>query len=147
MRAMQAPDPIGGRTVFSAGDRTYAWRDVLAAAEARGDVDMLAREAAAGLAALAQVDVPRHDVDAAGDDFRRQRRLLSADEMQAWLEHWKLTTAEWTDYLRREIARERVGGSDGEAHADASVLWPEAVCSGALGRLGAGARGAHGGGR
>ena len=132
MRAVQVPEPIGVRTAFTAEDRSYTWTEVVAAAEERGDVDALEREAVAGLAGLAQVTPDPKQVEVAGDDFRRRRRLLSADEMQAWLEHWGLTLGRWSDYLRRAIARGEAPGSAANERPEPEVLWAEAVCSAAL---------------
>lgn len=127
---MDIPDAVGERPVFSAGERTYAWLEVVHAAEARGDVAAVERDLAAGVAALNEVELDAEAVDAAGTAFRRELGLLAADEMEAWLSHWGITSGDWVAFLRRRLARElapgAVGGEPGAA------LWPEAVCSGAL---------------
>ena len=99
--------------MFSAGERTYAWLDVVQAAEARGDVAALERD----LAALDRLELGPDEVEAAGTEFRRSRGLLAADEMEAWLSHWAISVGDWMGFLRREPG---------------AALWPEAVCSGAL---------------
>lgn len=127
---MEVPDAVGERPVFSAGERTYAWLDVVQAAEARGEVAALEQDLAAGAAALARVELAASDVDAAGTEFRRKLGLLAADEMEAWLSHWEITAGDWMGFLRRQLARELAPGAAGGEQGVA--LWPEAVCSGAL---------------
>ncbi len=99
---MEVPDAVGERPVFSAGERTYAWLDVVQAAEARGEVAALEQDLAAGVAALARVELAASDVDAAGTEFRRKLGLLAADEMEAWLSHWEITAGDWMGFLRRQ---------------------------------------------
>ena len=129
---MNVPKAVGERAVFSAGERTYAWLDVVQAAETRGEVATLEEDLGAGVAALEGLDLAAAEVEAAGIEFRRRLGLLAAEEMEAWLSHWEITVSDWTGFLRRRLARERspdaVGGQLGDA------LWPEAVCTGALGR-------------
>jgi hypothetical protein len=117
--------------VFSAGERTYAWLDVVRAAEARGDVVPVEQDLAAGMAALDRLDLDAKDVDAAGTEFRRGLGLLAAEEMEAWLSHWEITAGDWVGFLRRRLARGLAPDAAGSEPGDA--LWPEAVCSGALG--------------
>lgn len=116
--------------MFSAGERTYVWLDVVRAAEARGEFAVVEHDLAAGMAALDGLELDATDVDAAGAEFRRGRGLLAAEEMEAWLSHWEITARDWVRFLRRRLARglvpDAAGGEPGEA------LWPEAVCSGAL---------------
>ena len=128
---MEVPDGVGERPVFSAGERTYAWLDVVQAAEARGEVAALEQDLAAGVAALAGVEPAADEVDTAGTEFRRKLGLLAADEMEGWLSHWEITAGDWIGFLRRRLARERAPDATGDAPGDA--LWPEAVCSGELG--------------
>ena len=99
---VDVPDAVGERPVFSAGERTYAWLDVVQAAEARGDVAALEQDLAAGMAALDGLELDASDVDAAGTEFRRARGLLAAEEMEAWLSHWELTARDWMGFLRRQ---------------------------------------------
>jgi hypothetical protein len=127
---VDVPDAVGERPVFSAGERTYTWLDVVQAAEARGDVAAVEHDLAVGTAALDEVELDANDVDAAGTEFRRGLGLLAAEEMEAWLSHWEITAGDWVGFLRRRLARglapDARGGDPGDA------LWAEAVCSGAL---------------
>ena len=128
---MDVPDAVGERPVFSAGERTYAWLDVVRAAEARGDVGAVEQDLSAGVAALDGIELDASDVEAAGVEFRRGLGLLAAEEMEAWLSHWEITARDWLGFLRRRLARELApDAADGEPGA---ALWSEAVCSGALG--------------
>jgi hypothetical protein len=70
-------------------------------------------------------------VRAAAAAFRRERRLLSAEEMEAWLARRGLSAGVWMRWVRGELARAE-GGDDGEP--DAVALYAEALCSGALAR-------------
>jgi hypothetical protein len=127
---VDVPDAVGARPVFSAGERTYAWLEVVRAAEARGDVAAVGQELAASVAALDQVELDASDVDAAGTEFRRGLGLLAAEEMEAWLSHWEITAGDWVAFLRRRLARGLAPDAQGGDSEDA--LWPEAVCSSAL---------------
>jgi hypothetical protein len=107
---MSAPPEVLERPVFSAGAQDYRWADVLAAARAWGRWD----EATAPSPATRG----EAEVEEAGQAFRYERNLLAAEEMEAWLEHWGLTVAEWRTWLKGE-----------------ATGWPVAVCSGALAGL------------
>lgn len=39
--------------------------------------------------------------------FRYERRLLSAEDMHAWLAMWHVTQEEWLDHVRRSLLRHR----------------------------------------
>jgi hypothetical protein len=124
------------RLVFSVGELDYRWADVVAAARARGRWDEIAQQAAAGIAALERLSQPvdQADLDEAMQSFRYARSLIAAEELEAWLAHWGLQTADWTSFLRRGIARTQANG-DGSAIAEENDVWAEAVCSGALADL------------
>ena len=80
----------------------------------------------------------REIVDAA-NAFRYARGLLAGEQLEEWLRHWHVTSAEWRDYVKRLLLRERWAGELGEnaerfpvGEAEiAGALWPEAVCSSA----------------
>ena len=75
--------------------------------------------------------MPRRHVSATG------RRLLSAEELDAWLRRWGLTVNEWGDYLERSVLLERGLGGDDPAAIGAEIAEAEfvdAVCSGFLER-------------
>lgn len=104
---MDAPPEVLARPVFSAGTHDYMWADVLAAGREWGRWDAPTRRS--------RTSRDEAEVDEAGQAFRYERNLLAAEEMEAWLEHWGLTVAEWRRWLR--------GDADG---------WADAVCSGTL---------------
>jgi hypothetical protein len=119
----------GERPVFTVGGRTLQWEDVLGWAERAGALGALAAGTAAAAASLARDGAPPADaVREAGAGFRYARNLLAADELEAWLARWELTTGEWLAHLRRALARDPSQG----AVADERDVLVDAVCSGAL---------------
>ena len=129
-----------GRPLFSVADRTYAWEDVLEAAELRGELATLRRQVRQGLACVQADTVPAETLRAAAIAFRHERNLLAADELEAWLSERGLSVAGWNDYLRRAILRdrrrdelERIEREFPVADADVdAALAAEAACSGFL---------------
>jgi hypothetical protein len=131
------------RPLFAVGDDVYRWEDVVRFARLRGDWAVLADDVRAGLLALEELrargDEPNEaEVDAAGREFRYERRLLAGDELDAWLERRGLSFGDWRSYLERQIARTRTAGAAPDLPVDdADVearLWPEGICSGLLDR-------------
>lgn len=138
---------LAGRSLFTVAGRSYAWEDVLLAAELRGELGALERQTRQGLACLKRLaadagDVPSEAVRAAATVFRYDRNLLAAEELEAWLDDRGLTVSDWNGYLRRLVLRERwedelerieaefpVGDDEVEA-----ALPAEAVCTGLLRR-------------
>jgi len=121
------------------------------------DLELLAR-------ASARQETPdEQELTAREQSFRRARGLLSAEELTAWLEQWRLEPRAWRRYLKAEALREQGAGrassssaaangrepggggdgegpapapaaANGEAAALAGATWARAVCSGALER-------------
>ena len=133
---MVLPPEVLDRPVFAVGDQEYRWADVVAAARHWSRWAELERRTAEGLAALAGLPerIGHAELDEAMQAFRYALRLIAADEMETWLERWRLDTKDWTGYLRRQIAREQATSQGGSA-ADEREVWAEAVCSGALAGL------------
>jgi len=73
--------------VFSIDDRAYTWRDVVTYARFLGIWDEIAERAAL----VEQADLDPEAVDDAAMTFRRERGLLAADELNAWLERRSIT--------------------------------------------------------
>src|SRR5206468_173777 len=77
-------------------------------------------------------------VAAAATRFRYDRGLLSAEELDEWLERWELTIGEWGDYLERSLLLEQdESDAPAERMEDASAAaatYVDAVCSGFLER-------------
>jgi hypothetical protein len=131
--------------VFSVGGRTYTWGDVVAAARHWSAWSGVERRSREGVLCAREADrhgdpLTQGELDAAAAAFRRERRLLSADELRAWLAQWDVPLPYWMEHLRRSLLRARWAGRLDElaarhqiAHADvADFVHTEAVCSGAL---------------
>ncbi len=112
--------------VFSIDDRAYTWRDVVAYARFLGIWDEIEERAAL----VEQADLDPEAVDAAAMTFRRERGLLAADELDAWLERRGITVDDWLAYVRRSL----FPGPVGEVPTSGDV-WAEAMCSGRLDEL------------
>ena len=82
-------------------------------------------------AALPAAEPAREEVDKVAQAWRRERRLLAADDLAAWLERRGVTTESWLAYLRRAVARS-AALADPFAAVDADAVWAEAMCSGKL---------------
>lgn len=136
-----------GRPVFSAGERTYFWEDVAAAAWRWGDWGTLEDQTRAAIACQRRLDerpqaLARADVEAAANAFRYDRRLLSADETTAWLDRSGLTVDEWMEYVRGSVLREQWAAEVREVVAANPVaadeieqrIWVQGFCSGRLER-------------
>ena len=108
---------LAGRSLFTVAGRTYAWEDVLLAAELRGELGELERQASQGLACLRRLEaqpdrqrsetLPAETLRAAATVFRYEHNLLAAEELEAWLDARGLSIADWNGYLRRLVLRER----------------------------------------
>jgi len=139
-----AQEALVVRPVFTVAGVEYTWGDVVVDARLRGAWDDVEHDAGRGLAALAQLhardeELDPDEVDAAAAEFRYERDLLSADELEAWLDRWDLSFVEWGDWVAQSLARVCAAAWEGhfaleridpdELQTAASI---EAVCSGAL---------------
>ena len=135
------------RSLFTVAGRTYAWEDVLLAADLRGDLGALERQTRQGLACVRRLAadgeaLPAESVRAAATVFRYERNLLAAEELEAWLAARGLTVADWNGYLRRLLLRERWADELARIESEFAVgddeveaaLPAEAVCTGFLRR-------------
>jgi hypothetical protein len=133
--------------VFNVDGRTFAWREITAAARLDDSWRELEQTTRLGLAcrkrlAAAGEQPAAHVVAEAVRRFRYARDLLAADELLAWLEHWQLTSVDWHEYVVRMLLRERWMGELADTASRFSVghdevtgaLWAEAACSGFLTR-------------
>ena len=117
---------------------------MLALAERWGEVARIRDQASEGLAARrAGPPADRAALRAAASAFRRERHLLSGDDLRAWLAAHELTMEQWRGQLEGALLRDRppataprraappapagVGPAELEGAAFA-----EAVCTGAL---------------
>ena len=124
---------------FSVGDRSYRWKDVVAAArhwQAWQRLEQAAREGMELARQAAARGLPEQpELQAAASEFRYARDLLSADEMEEWLARWELGVDDWMAYLRRQLLRDQAAGTAAppvDADALATATWADAVCSGEL---------------
>lgn len=132
---------ITRQVVFQAGSTEYCWQDVLLASALWGRWQEIERQAKLALAALKWAEnadespVDDDAVQAAADEFRYSRNLLTAEEMEAWLATWELDVDAWmtwvvADHLRRKRVEEwahlepETSGEELE-----SAIWAEAVFS------------------
>ena len=133
------------RPVFSVGEQSFDWADVVIAAASRGEWSIVEAETREGLAAVRWADGAGEwpaaaAVEARAEAFRRDRDLLSAEDLEAWLAGNQLSLDEWSDHLLRSELRhalaDRIHGvlaawPPAEGDVDATIL-PEALCSGRL---------------
>jgi hypothetical protein len=142
------PGGVAGRPVFTLDGELFSWADVIAAARLDGSWRELQEMARQGVAcqkrlAASGEQLAADEVVDATTRFRYALSLLAGEELQQWLGHWWLTAAEWRDYVKRMLLRERWAGELGDTAERfpvsddelAGALWPEAVCSGFLKRL------------
>ena len=89
------------RAVFSVGSRQVTIRDVLQAAHSRGELDSawaeVCRRAEGPDAEAGDADA----VQAASEEFRSERDLITAEETEQWLEQRGLTLEEFGGYFAR----------------------------------------------
>jgi hypothetical protein len=143
---------LAGRSLFTIGNRSYVWEDLVAAGCLWGDWATLEERVRDGLICLARLDdlddddedgLSEEEVDAAAAEFRYARDLVAADDLEAWLEQRGLTIDGWLDFIRRSLLLERWAEDldeireEYEADDDevAETMVCEAVCSGVAGRL------------
>lgn len=128
---------LWARPVFSVGESTYTWADVAAFAQRGESWDRLLAEIREGVACQRAGLVPdAAAVDAAGRAFRYQRKLITADEMEAWLARRSLDVAGWTDYLRRSVLRaEHVPRQPSSDEDVDELVWVTGWCGGHFERM------------
>ncbi len=99
------------RAAFTVDGVVFHTIDAVLAAMARGDWSQFERRLSEGLACAAWAAGRRQplttDVDAAATAFRYARDLISAEEMNAWLAEQNVSPDEWTEFLRRDLLRQR----------------------------------------
>jgi hypothetical protein len=98
-----------GRAVFAVDGEPFFWEDVVLDASRDGRWARWEGEVGAGVAALAAVGGQLSDeaVDEAAQEFRYQRDLITAREMEEWLDARGLTAGEWMGHIRRQVALAR----------------------------------------
>jgi len=101
-----------GRPVFVVEGDTFFWEDVVLDAIRRGKWAQLEQEAREGFAALEEFDSAEDDefdvaVDEGAQEFRYNRELVTAQEMEHWLAAREVSIREWMEHIRRSVARAR----------------------------------------
>jgi hypothetical protein len=146
------PQPVlkslAGRPVFSVGNETYCWEDVVLAARRWGDWPELVGEVREGVACIRRMLTTGRrpsdaEEEAAATQFRTARKLFSAQDTEAWLQERTLSADHWMKYIRRTLLRERWAADLPElvarypARKDQvySALKPVGICSGRLMRF------------
>jgi hypothetical protein len=130
---------------FAIGAVEFLSIDVAIAAMARGDWSAFERGLTEGLACAAHADAsgsgPTADaIDAAGTAFRYDRDLISATEMNEWLDGLGLSLEEWSTYLKRTLLRRELRDAvedvlDSYQPSAAALIqasFVEGVCSGSF---------------
>ena len=125
---------LAARPAFTVDDTPYSWGDVLLSAELSGALEELVRETRRGLSTDGR-ELEPEAVRAAAAQFRHERNLLSAEELQAWLARWHLDLDDWTGHLRRTLIRNglEANAPDGDGNLARAVA-VDAICTGFLER-------------
>jgi len=102
---------LSDRPVFTVDGEVFHWGDVVRHAQARGRWDELQAEARQGLACESHFDTIEEDgaeeaIDEAAAEFRYERELITAEEMETWLEARGLTPEAWMGSIRRAVLRQ-----------------------------------------
>lgn len=141
---------LAGQRIFTIGQTTYVWEDILLAGVAWGDWAALEARARDGLLCLARLDdldeddddaLDEDDVEAASAEFRYARDLIAAADLEAWLERRGLTVEVWLDHIRRALLLERWADDldeiRDEYEADDDEVTAAALCDALCGGLAA----------
>jgi hypothetical protein len=130
-----------GETAFVFDGREVATGEIVLEAVRCGEWAALERELLDGIDRLRELE--RDGIEIEDADlrpplvaWRRERRLLAAEDYHAWLAERDLTTEDVSEHLRRRVAVERTGASDRRrtdpADSIAAAAHVEAILSGRL---------------
>lgn len=126
--------------VFTVDGTTWAWADVAAFARRHGRWGALVREAGQGLACERAGHVaPAAAVKEAAKAFRYGRRLITAEETEAWLHARDLDVPQWMRWVRHSVLRHEHPDVAPVAADDEveDLLWVTGRCGGLLDAFGA----------
>jgi hypothetical protein len=93
-----------GAAVFTCGENSYTDRDVIDAAFFRGELDSTWKELLRGVECENQsgdADMDDATIDAAVEKFRYDHDLITAEEVEQWLEARGLTMDDFGEYFAR----------------------------------------------
>jgi hypothetical protein len=135
-------EAVSARRFFALGGREFTGADVLVAAKEWGDLSVC-EAAARDWAALDRLGSsgtppPTGAIADLERDFRRARKLLSADDLREWLVKWDVNVGDWRRFLSVSALRQSATFGPVEsvpgAYADVPprAVWTELVCSGAF---------------
>ncbi|MEP6809537.1 MAG: hypothetical protein ABI992_04785, partial [Chthoniobacterales bacterium] len=133
-----------GRTIFTIGSAGYTAAAIVAAAEFRGELEPVRQELRRLLlcehrAEEDGLEAEDEAVDAAVQEFRYERDLITAEETEQWLAERDLTLADFGDYFSRHYwkgtSEGTSAGMEDLAEEEESALHAELVFSGELGRM------------
>lgn len=104
--------PAGDELAFSVDGVGYRWVDVYSHARRRGDWRILETEVCQAQACMRLTTeegppLGRQAERAVAVAFRRTRRLLAAEDLEAWLATRGLTVGQWHSYIHGEALRRR----------------------------------------
>ena len=132
----------GELIVFTINETAFGWEEIAAAAQSWGEWQPFVNETRQALACLQYAaatnePLPPRAVKEAVTAFRYAHNLISAEDAQAWLQHWSITQEEWMNALRAQLLREHWAGrldAIVTAHpvsdaALAAALQPFAICA------------------
>ncbi len=146
--ASDSSDADDGGVFFEAPDRAYTVRDVLLAADLRGELGGLRESVRQGIACVRYAEeegfeVSDEDLQQAADSLRYELDLETEEATEAWFERNGVSAEDFTDHLMRRLLRDRL--QDRLAHVAAQVhvlareaeplLRVEALLGGDLARL------------
>ncbi|HEX4034405.1 MAG TPA: hypothetical protein VHX66_08185 [Solirubrobacteraceae bacterium] len=130
-----------GKTAFVFEEREVAIGEIVLEAVRSGEWAALERELLDGIDRLRELkrggsEIGDGDLRPPLVAWRRERRLLAAEDYHAWLAERELTIEEVSEHLRRHIAVERTGDQDRvqttSAVLTAGAAHAEAILSGRL---------------
>lgn len=123
--------------VFSAGGHCFTWVEVVEWARARGEWRSLQQRVGALLArerelAAAAALPSAPEVQAAADNFRDRYKLLTADELEEWLDRYDVSVEEWKGEMLRSLLEPSGDASAVSPDVVERACWVHGVCSGKL---------------
>lgn len=103
---------LSDRPLFAVDGEVFHWGDVVLHAQASGRWKELQAATREGLACESHFDTIEEDgaeeaIEDAAAEFRYERELITADEMEAWLDARGVTPEAWMGYIRRTVLRQR----------------------------------------
>lgn len=133
--------------LFAVDDRVYTGKEALIAAHLSGDLATLRGEVAARLSLWHQRDPEtspdEQRAEAAAEEFRHERNLLTGEDMEEWLAKREVTFDEWMDAFRRAALSDSLTDDQSNAITNAGPvsdeeidrhLYIDALVSGSTGR-------------